>query len=421
MVDREAFNVMEKILGDIDENLPRDMNKNREMAKEFYYKLGEEGGEVDPKDDLKIYISEVAELGTWSDDPWVNTYGVDSSTTRPMEYMNGLIIDSAYAKIGSVGAGVDRSLEGKGSIITSVYYEDEESLYREEVLEKSENIYAEIVDFPDVDWSRSLSSAVSMIARTLAEGYHACNHVDDIDGALFFDGSIYPLGVIYWFILNRAGLNTPVDYWKKPEEIVDNYIEVIENQISSKLPVYGIVKTSSSSHLINALKEKMGEDASRIPWNTDHQFIGEVLKNPRSDSLTYTPWFIHKKTRPRAGGVTGKYEALEGFDLSLGDPEDYRRTFFFVRLPKDGPIFRVETPLLLVEDEEFSEKVQIKALSEIAKTLDVPKSIKRADKLASISRDNREKLKDTIHKTDHYFDYNWDGRWNDLEENLWRG
>ncbi len=336
--------------------------------------------------------------------------------------MNGLILDTAYAKIGAVGQSVNKPLERKGTIITTVYFGGEEASISDQTIKDEENIKAEIVNFPEVEWSRSLSNGVSMVARTLAESKHCKNYLEEINGALFIDGSIYPLGLIYWIVVSKSNIDSPASTWNKPKEIVKNYIEIIEAQKRKDLPVIGIVKTSSSKHLLEALEEKTlgsGNGFSNLPWNTDHQFMSEVLHNNAKDELTYTSWFIHKKTKLKTGDSSKKYEVLEEFDLELGSPKDYRRTFFYIRLPRTGAILRAETPYFMVKDKEDREMIQNKVLSEVSKNLDIPKSISRADRLANISRNNRDKLRKGIKKTLHYYDYNWDGRWDDLEENYW--
>lgn len=422
MVDPEALNIMEKIFDKINNTIPQSNKEHRDYARKIYRYLNKNGGQIECLEDPKVYSIDVAEIGTWSKDPWDKNYGLDSSDTRPIEYSNGLILDNAYAKIGTSGKTQDKSIERKGTIINTFYFKDEKFNLPDEVVEDNNHIHAEIVNYPGSEWSKSISNTVAMISRNLAESQHGKNQLDQIDGPLFVDGSIYPLGLIYWEGLSKSGIKSPSSNWKKPKEIIKNYINIIEGMKDKNLPVIGIVKTSSSKYLLKALNSKIEQNKNKkgnIPWETDHQFISEVLHNQNKSKLVYTSWLKHKKTRIERSSTSKKYEELEGFNLKHGTPKRYRRAFFYVRLPKNGVIFRVEAPYLMMEKID-REKIRYKALSEIAKNMDVPKSIKRADKLANISIENKDKLKSQIKRTDPLFNYNWDGRWKDLEKDLWR-
>jgi hypothetical protein len=87
-----------------------------------------------------------------------------------------------------------------------------------------------------------------------------------------------------------------------------------------------------------------------------------------------------------------------------------------VRTPKTGNVFRVETPALFLTDETRREQVRLKALKEIARKGNVPGAIARADRIARISPDNRETIRDSLQTVEPAFDYNRDGRWSHLED-----
>jgi len=155
------------------------------------------------------------------------------------------------------------------------------------------------------------------------------------------------------------------------------------------------VKTSTISQLLDALDAKLATNhittdhggRPDVPWTRDHQFIAEVLRDDSLEHLTYTSWFVHEQA-----SIDGQsFDLLDPFraTLSYGDPAAYRRAFFYVRLPKTGDILRVETSRLMIEDEETRDQIQYKALKETAQTQDVPRAIKRADRIARISQENR--------------------------------
>jgi hypothetical protein len=362
-------------------------------------------------------------LGTWTDDPWDEaTYGVDASTTRPLEYNNGLVVDAAHAKTGVTGGGADRTLERSGRVVGVAYLDDGDSTLHEKTLE-GEYVMADLVRFPETtEEPRNISKSVAAVAQRLSEGRQAVESLDALDGALFLDGSVLPLGIVYWVLLDHAGGRSPAGSWNLPAEIVGNYIEIIDRQYEREQPVLGIVKTSSMSQVLDALREKIEEHAVRddngslldVPWVRDHQFMAEVLRFDDLDYLTYTSWFVSAGQE-----INGqRYELLEplGDRLEHGGPSDYRRAFCFVRLPKTSDLLRVEAPYLMVRDDEMRERVQLKALKEIAQQQGIPRAIERADKLARISRENRRKIRDLIERTEASYDHNWDGRWRDLDD-----
>ncbi len=415
-MDRSAFGITKQLCEHIDESVPRETASQTEYARRRFAALDREGGQVVALDSPVCMKTKTADLGTWSEDPWPeHTYGLDASTTTPIEFNNGLLFDVAYAKLGVVGAGADRALERRGTIRTVVHFEDDESRFYPQTFETDEGrINGAVLAFrgpASTNGARDVARSVSTVAQRLAEGRHAAAHADELDGALFIDGSVYPLGVLYWLMLEAVGRSSMPADWEKPREIATHYIDLIDAQYEKGLPVLGIVKTSMTNQLLDALEAKIGES---VPWQRDHQFVSEVLRDDSLNHLTYTSWFVHEQTEID----NRSFEMLSTVAdrLRHGDPPEYRRAFFYVRLPKTGGVLRVEAPLLMVEDGERREAVQRKALCEIARRGDVPRAVARADRIARISPDNRDRIRDLIASTESYHDYNEDGRWKDIED-----
>lgn len=430
-MDAQALSLVRDMIERIDENVPREATEQTAHARQLFAQLEKSGGGIETVGEPECFQTPLADLGRWTNDPWDDTtYGIDASTTRNFEYTNGLIMDTAYAKLGVSGTDVDRTSEQTGTVKTVVYYDEGESSIHGEAFPptgqsdnesgKRSQLRGEIVPYDaDAGSTRNLSKAVSSVAQSLAEGKHARRMLDEIDGPLFLDGSLYPLGVLYWVLLAHDGTTSPAESWDRPWEIVENYIEVIDTLYERNLPVIGVVKTSTTAQLVEALEEKLvrhsitDEDGLRpdVSWVRDHQFIADVLRNDSLDEITYTSWFV--STELGAGRLDG--EILEPFadDLQFGEPEEYRRAFFYVRLPKQEFILRVEAPLLFVHEEDTRHEIQDKALKEIAKRRDVPYAIKRADRTARISPENRESLRRLLESSQPSMDYNDDGRWSE--------
>jgi len=418
MVDTDAIDVIRRMHEHIDDNIEQDQTQVERRARDLYTYLNRDGGEVEPLDTVECYRTEIDKLGTWSADEWTKAvYGIDASTTRPIEYQNGLVTDTAHAKLGVDSHRTNRDLEMQGTVVTMAHYDDDETTLHSERFD-NDRIDAEMIFSPQFERrgrTQNVTDDIAKATRTLAESRHAKKMVDEIEGPLFLDGSIYPLGVIHWVMLDSKGRESPANTWDKPREIVQNYVGVIETHADRELPVMGIVKTSTTHQVLDALNEKLTRaddvDDFSLPWRRDHQFISQVLRHDSLEHLTYTSWFMHKKAKFE----DHKYEVLEEFDLDRGGPEEYRRCFFYVRLPKKEVVLRVEAPYLMVDTEEKREKLQNKALKEIARNKDVPQAVKRADRIARLTQDNRERIRDMLTGTDYSRDYNWDGRWSDID------
>jgi hypothetical protein len=435
-MDGDAFSLVRELFTHLDGTVPRGGREETTHARELFAHLARSGGRIEAIDDPESFRTPIADLGNWSEDPWAGpTYAIDSSTTRPFEYTNGLITDTAYAKLGVGGPDADGSVERAGTIKTVAYYDDDEaSLYNETFGETPAGmdangdgedntgslLTAELVPFEaDTTRTRTLSKAVSAVAQYLAEGEHARHHLDTIDGVLFLDGSLYPLGVLYWLLVDHIDGTSPASSWERPREIVENYIEVIDRQYERGLPVVGVVKTSTTDQMVKALETKLkrhdvtDDDGLRpeVPWLRDHQFVAEVLRSDDLDQFTYTSWFVSTGL----GGGMDDAELLDPVADSLehGTPDQYRRAFFFVRLPRSEFLLRVEAPLLFVIEEETRREIRYKALSEIAKRRDVPYAVTRADRIARITTGNRESMRRLLDSSQPSMDYNWDGRWSE--------
>ncbi|WP_138005723.1 DNA double-strand break repair nuclease NurA [Halalkalirubrum salinum] len=421
-MDERAFDVVRQLAERVDAGIPRKVNDQAQHARELFDLLSHDGGTVEPLDEPEYFKTRKTELGTWTEDLWTEpTYGVDASTTRPLEYNNGLVVDTAHAKLGVSGANSDRSAERRGTVVTGVYLEDDNVTLHQEQTEIGD-VKGEIIRIPEMRQRANVTSILTSTVQRLAEGKHARRCLDEVDGPLFLDGSVYPLSVIYWTLLDRAGRGAPVGNWDLPTNVIENYVAVVDACFERDIPVLGIVKTSSMGELTDSLRAKITQHDLRgpygtlhdVPWLRDHQFIGEVLRDDSLDHLTYTSWFFQTKVELR-GKAFDLLTAVSN-ELSHGQPAAYRRAFAYVRTPKTGNVFRVETPALFLTDKDRREKILLKALKEIARQGDVPRAVARADRIARISPDNRETIRDALQTVESAFDYNRDGRWSHLED-----
>lgn len=422
-MDSEAVTTVRTLFAEIDAAVPRDQHSQAEYARNLFELLGRDGGAVTAIGEPTYHRTRIDDLGTWADDPWnAASYGVDASTTRPIEFNNGMIVDAAYAKTAAAGEAADRAVERSGRVVGVAYLDDADTTLHDKTFE-GEYVTGQLIRFPEsVEEPRNVSKAVAAVAQRLSEGTQAVESLDYIDGPVFLDGSIYPLGILYWLLLDHAGDRSPAGTWSLPADIARKYVELIDRQYGRGQPVIGIVKTSTMAQLLGSLRKKidpddaLDDDGTRpgVPWIRDHQFLSEVLRLDDLHYLTYSSWFV-SDGQEIAGEVYRLLEPLAGH-LEHGDAGDYRRAFCYVRLPKTGDLLRIEAPYLMIRDEEMRRQVQLKALKEIAERRGVPRAVHRADRLARITRENRDNIREMIERTEAAYDHNWDGRWRGLKD-----
>jgi hypothetical protein len=190
---------------------------------------------------------------------------------------------------------------------------------------------------------------------------------------------------------------------------IQSRVDAIDTLASRGLPTLGFTKTLRSDDIVESLSAKTEgvDDASRIPWDDDSQFVSALLADNEPDHLTFTSWLVRSHQRVYGNDL----EPLGGFPMpSDREARDFRRAFFFVQLP-DNIVLRVEAPLMLVDSSEGRLRLQQLALAHIAEAGDVPFAIKRADDRARISREARRHLVGLIGGTEEVGDYNTDRRW----------
>ncbi|WP_135827104.1 DNA double-strand break repair nuclease NurA [Halorussus ruber] len=414
-MDERTLSVVNDLVGRVDEELTRDTDDQTANARELFELLSLDGGSVEPFESVEYLKTPTAELGTWEDDPWGDpTYGVDASTTRPMEYDNGLIVDVAHAKLGVNGASADRSVERRGTVVTGLY-SGSRNLTVPSTETNDTDIIGEVIQVPDSRVQRNVTSTLTSAVQRRAEARHAKRCLDAVDGPLFLDGSVYPLGLLPR-IPDSDGDGSLDPEWELPTEVVRTYVDIVDDCFERDVPVYGVVKTSEIDTLIEALRRKIERNEvrtddgrrRRVPYRTDAQFIASVLRNDSLEHLAYTTWFV--ETTPNY--PSDRSERLDPLAAHLdhGTPADYRRAFCHIRLPETGNVFRIETPLLFLERGAGPEALRLKALREIARRCDVPGAVARADRIARISPKNRNHIRNRLEKAEPSYDYN-DGRW----------
>lgn len=363
------------------------------------------------------------------------SYGLDASTARTIAFHNGLVLDLANAVLGVKDG--KKHLRNHQSLVAGVYHDDGlgvETYNIETVAEQEDPLptgdaytHAEVAFLPGHHGARNPSEWISAASQYLAEGRHLKRYVSEIDGPLFLDGALYPKAIVSNLLYAKAQSTRIPGAWRDAaEEIVQNYIDGIETQLHAGRPVFAVSKTFRTTELIDSIHEKQDalDSHTRLPWLNDYVYASDLLTRPNPDNRTYTFTSWLKQEAVKIGDT--KFKPLADFEFTHFEPADLRRSFFYVRIPSQGVVVRVETPAVVLEnlDREERERYQKLVVRELIETRDIPRATEIADDLARIGSRNRERIIEHLHETLRQNgidtapvrDYNWDGRWNSLIE-----
>lgn len=413
MTGMETYAAFEAMFDELDSAVGEFADQQTTTAADAIAEFTRDGGNVTTLSDEAFTVTHepTSELAEW-DDPWPVTYGVDGSTTRSLRFDNGLIAGASAAKLGVSGESDNTDLARRTTTTLVAHLNDEEfslSGVRGVDLDIPDNVNAHIFQFPPSDRTSRLENYVVDASRTYAEGKHARELASELDGPLFVDGPLYPNPVFGWMLFEQAkmGQRHMTEVW--PEMVADilqNYVSTVETMYDSDLPIVGIVKTGRSSVALTALEDKIrSADIDGIelplPWMSDIQLFSNALATEddlygnRGHIISYTPW-LFQVSRNVQGESIVPFGSFDGISLQYGDPQEYQRAFFYARCPRSGTVMRVETPYVFARDDRVRERIQRKALVELAQQQNEPRAITFADENARITRNDRKNLRDLI-------------------------
>lgn len=410
MVSHTAVSALEDVFRYIDENADGD-DEIPDARELFHDHMARDGGEIDALEPPRVYREPVADLarGTLFD-RW---YGIDASTMPPKKFRNGMIASAAVASGGALGD-CDESVEEQETVVAAVHAEIEGLDSPVDLIDRDVTLTLVPVDEPPA--RSELDRWVGASARVPAECWHSERLATEVEGPLFLDGSLYPMSVLPFVNMTRTsrGDDDPVDFGEIEEmgvaaSAIQSRISAIDELAGRGFPTLGFTKTLRSDDVVDALatKAEAVDAPPRIPWDDDAQFVSALLADDEPDHLTFTSWLVRSHQRVYGNDL----EPLGGFRMPDGrEARDFRRAFFFVRLP-DDIVLRVEAPLMLVDSERSRLRIQQLALAHIAEAGDVPFAVKRADDRARISPEARRHLVRLIRGTEEVADYNTDRRW----------
>ena len=346
-----------------------------------------------------------------TDSPFPTQHGLDAGTINPTTFNNGLVLDVSQAAMAAEPSDVE--LHRGRTIVMTVHTNDRTAAPSAEGWRGGDRGYARrrVLHAPRVD--RYEQTVVHALALYLAESEHALAQADVVEDLLVLDGPLYPTGLLKWGERDPELRRLLTDE-KQPQDVLANYLELVETFVERDIPLVGFVKNSASKAITRLLRERTG-----APWVDDDAFFRRVLERPdgdgepRTDALTFTGWF---RSRLGTDAALGCGELAVPHERSL-DPEAYEVTFFVVYDPRDDLVYRVEAPYAFTRDTDLRTDLTTHLLSEVAGERGPPLAVGKADELARIDRQGKRTLRRRIERefdTDRQPSYD-DKRWAALE------
>lgn len=400
MTDPRAQDALREMFRGVNERVGAVEAPDRPAADAVFERFGGDDSNVRALEEPDVRHEPVRDVLAW-EDPWPVSYGVDASTTTPLQFSDGVLLSAANAKLGVKGNTDDPAVAHESTVSMSVYARDDD-LDVGGLDGSGEHVERSVFRFPTLGGREdSLPGWTMSLARTFAEGAHARRLIERIDGPLFIDGPVYPSGIVLWtlFARNESAPRSPASDDICPARVVEiltNYVRVVEHHHREGYPVIGVTKQPSGSRTVGALEA--GTEDAPLRWGNDHQFFSDALSTETDrqgddgEIISYTTWLLQERMETYGESLV-PFEEIDGLTLRRGDAEEYQRAFFYVRVPLRDVVLRVDAPLLMVRSQRDRERIRRKALAEIASMRDIPLAVKSADAAARISRENREELK----------------------------
>lgn len=333
--------------------------------------------------------------------PFETSHGLDSGTINPTSYKNGLVLDVAQAAMAAVPSDLD--VHRDRTLVTTVHTPDPAAVHEHTEPLDDGHTTSRLLRAPQV--SRFEESVVHELALYLAESCHALDHFDAVEDLLVLDGPIYPKGMLNW--ADRAPELEQLLYDEPtPRDVVQNYVELVEQSVEREIPLLGFVKNPSTKAITRTLRERDWD----ARWVGDAAFFtrllerrelvetvdesGQQVRERRRDesAITYTSWF---RSRGGADRLLAAGAGTLDVDVTL-DPEAYEVTFFALYDPRDDLLYRVEAPYEVTRAPERRERLTQFVLREVATEQGPPEAVAKADELARIGRQHTADLREAL-------------------------
>jgi len=367
---------------------------------------------LEPLDEVERQMVPVEDIAL-TDTAFDTQHGLDAGTINPTTFKNGLVLDVSQAAMAAVPSDVELH---RGRTIVMTVHTNDPSVDVHDEWRGNDGGYARqrVLHAPRVD--RYEQTVVHALALYLAESEHAIEQADVVDDLLVLDGPIYPTGLLKWGERDPE-LRRLLTEEEQPQDVVANYLKLVETFAERGVPLVGFVKNSASKAITRTLRSKLG-----APWVNDDAFFRRILERVdddgelKTDQLTFTNWF---RSRVGTDGMLCDGTLTVDHDRAL-DEEAYEVSFFVIYDPRDDLVYRVEAPYCFTSDPDLRADLTTHLLSAVAGERGPPLPVGKADELARIDRQGKQTLRRRIERefdTTEQATYN-DKRWNVVEEFL---
>lgn len=402
MIDPRIYDEIETVFKDINTAVSN-TDIEKPDPKEIISHLTKKGGGIEVySDSFEPQCMSVNDVQRKAQPLYNHAYGIDGSTTKGLTYANGLILAASTAGISVTNKDSVSEITEKNTICVSTYFDDYDLDIDEEY--ETDGSFVKKIQYRRLDnLNKKLKNWVSSISRSYTEGKQFKWASKQIDEPLFLDGPLLPADLLIWILYHQENLNSrnsPMNNWSDYiQDIMQLYIEGIENCIVSDIPIFGVQKTTSGTRIIDSLKEKEPKLSRKdLPWSNDAELFTNALSHNKTDDtyISYTPWYVERNVRL---GNNKRIIPLKNYDdinLKYGSAEEYVRAFFYAKPPTKNTVYRIGVPEMLFDRSYSKEELRLIALSEMITDYSEPLPIVLADKKVRITRDIREKLRKLI-------------------------
>lgn len=407
MVDPLIYQELNKVFKNISSAVERNSDETV-SAEEVISELTNDGGGIEViGDDFSPQYENIMDIKERVSDKYNYACGLDGSTTRDLTYNNGLILGASTAGVAIANREKVDEKNSRGTVSVFAYFDDSD-LDIEQEYESKNNTQVYVKQYPRAKYLHSdLSKWVADLSRSYAEGKHFEWYSNSRDNEPFFvDGPLIPADILTWCLYDQEGIErrSPVNDWPDMiEEILQSYINGIENCIKQKTPLFGVQKTTTATRVLDALREKSDLSRADIRWQNDADLFNDALKPDRKNGnvIAYTPWYVENDIILNDSKRVVPLQNYDKVTLSHGSAEEYVRAFFYAKPPNKKTVYRIGVPQMLFDRGLEPDTLRDIALNEMNFQFSEPLPIVLADEKVRIDRNIRSKLENIIKSEIH--------------------
>jgi len=395
MLSKETRRAMAQRLNEFGEMARRARN-HRDEARQLFSQLKLDGA-IKALGEPFFRSAPILDLAVQIFPKWAMVYGIDGGSTRPMLFENGTVMCANQAVLSSDPAsdwnGLPIEAYRSVSIVSHTFRDDLGGASAERQI--NDLIHLWHIHLTPDKVKRKIEQLVKGLADIASESTHTLRMIDELklkEGFFILDGSAYPIGLLYYVAGDDGATwgwkwDIHLDEWEPTLELMRFPLRVTEVFYQRGLVYVALNKNPDTKWFIQYCL-----DARRRYWSNDRQFFKAMLSDAPKDHLAYSSWFVQEEYPSPAGGTESVdlFKKLSSFTL-VHEASAYHVCFFYVYDPRIRTVLKVETPRLMLRDNDAQE-VQLKMLAELARGQGVPHVIRRADSRARITQEEREAL-----------------------------